>query len=161
MRVAKRKGATKETIVIFSNVGKYVNAYKALRRMVRVDPVPESERASTPLFRRPDGSAITVSDVRTLVKRAMAACGLDPARFGAHSLRIGGATAALAAGLSPAAIRAAGRWGSDIWAVYTRNTRETAFSLSSVVGSTAFHDTERGVEFVDEELIYTTDDIAR
>ena len=91
----------------------------------------------------------------------MAACGLDPARFGAHSLRIGGATAALAAGLSPAAIRAAGRWGSDIWAVYTRNTRETAFSLSSVVGSTAFHDTERGVEFVDEELIYTTDDIAR
>ena len=46
MRVAKRKGATKETIVIFSNVGKYVNAYKALRRMVRVDPVPESERAN-------------------------------------------------------------------------------------------------------------------
>ena len=45
--------------------------------------------------------------------------------------------------------------------MYTRNTRETAFSLSSVVGSTAFHDTERGVEFVDEDLFYTTDDFAR
>ena len=39
-----------------------------------------------------------------MVKAMMASIGLDPARFGAHSLRIGGATAALAAGLSPAAI---------------------------------------------------------
>ena len=50
----------------------------------------------------------------------MASIGLDPARFGAHSLRIGGATAALAAGLSPATIRAAGRWASDVYMLYTR-----------------------------------------
>ena len=49
----------------------------------------------------------------------MASIGLDPARFGAHLLRIGGATAALAAGLSPAAIRAAGRWASDVYMLYT------------------------------------------
>ena len=87
--------------------------------------------------------------------------GLDPARFGAHSLRIGGATAALAAGLSPAAIRAAGRWGSDVYQVYTRATREAAFGLTSVIGSTPFQDLERGVEFVDEDLFYTTEDVAR
>ena len=55
-----------------------------------------------------------------MVKAMMASIGLDPARFGAHSPRIGGATAALAAGLSPAAIRAAGRWASDVYMPWVR-----------------------------------------
>ena len=38
----------------------------------------------------------------------MQSIGLDPARFGAHSLRIGGATAALAAGVPPSMIRIIG-----------------------------------------------------
>jgi len=50
-----------------------------------------------------------VEQVRGTVKYLMLSLGLDPRKFGAHSLRIGGATAALSAGLSPAAIRAAGR----------------------------------------------------
>ena len=58
--------------------------------------------ATPPLFRH-GGAAFTVEGVRAMVKAMMASIGLDPARFGAHSLRIGGATAALAAGLSRAA----------------------------------------------------------
>jgi len=57
----------------------------------------------------------TVEQVRGTVKYLMLSLGLDPRKFGAHSLRIGGATAALSAGLSPAAIRAAGRWASDVY----------------------------------------------
>ena len=60
------------------------------------------------------GVAFSVANVRRVVKWLMAELGLDPARFGAHSLRIGGATAALAAGIVPAQIRLLGRWSSDV-----------------------------------------------
>jgi len=81
----------------------------------------------------------------------MAAIGLDPDRFGAHSLRIGGATAALSAGVAPAVIRITGRWKSDVWMTYARLTRQSALRVSSVIGSTWFDDVERG-EFSSEEL---------
>ena len=71
-----------------------------------------------------------------MVKAMMASIGLDPARFGAHSLRIGGATAALAAGLSPAAIRAAGRWASDVYMLNTRCNMKASQRLATVIGST-------------------------
>ena len=86
-----------------------------------------------------------------MVKAMMASIGLDPARFGAHSLRIGGATAALAAGLSPAAIRAAGRWASDVYMLYTRCNMQASQRLATVIGSTAFEDLQRGVHFADED----------
>jgi hypothetical protein len=81
---------------------------------LKMDPVAEEERASTPLFRHADGAAFTRSDVSSVVKELMASIG----RFGAHSLRIGGATAALAAGVQPTLIRVAGRWSSDIYQIY-------------------------------------------
>ena len=67
----------------------------------------------------------------------------------------GGATAALAAGMSAAAIRAAGRWSSDIYQIYCRLSRESAAGVATVIGSTSFEDLERGVQFVDEELMLT------
>eukprot|EP00964_Phaeocystis_antarctica_P052640 scaffold30835_cov74-Phaeocystis_antarctica.AAC.1 len=33
--------------------GKYLDAYEALERLFRLDPVPEGEEARTPLFRDP------------------------------------------------------------------------------------------------------------
>eukprot|EP00966_Prymnesium_polylepis_P161728 3737982-Prymnesium_polylepis.1 len=79
----------------------------------------------------------------------MQAIGLDPARFGAHSLRIGGATAALAASVHPSVIRITGRWSSDVWEIYARITKQAAVRVSAVVGSTPFDDSERG-EFTSE-----------
>ena len=52
-------------------------------------------------------TAITIEQVRSTVKALMAALGEDPSLFGAHSLRIGGATAALTAGIHPSIIRLA------------------------------------------------------
>ena len=58
------------------------------------------------------------------------------------------------AGLSPQAIRAAGRWCSEIYRIYCRVSRQAAAALGGVIGSTAFEDVEREA-FVDEELTYT------
>ena len=100
------------------------------------------------------GRAITRSVIATFLKALMAAIGEDPARFGAHSLRIGGATAALAAGMHPSVIRIAGRWSSDVWELYARLTQESACDISRIVGSSSFVDVERG-SFVSEELEMT------
>ena len=83
----------------------------------------------------------------------MAAAGREPRFFGAHSLRIGGATAALAAGIPPAVIRLCGRWNSDLWEIYTRISREAAADVTSVIGSTPFHDLERGFHSDEFEML--------
>merc|ERR1711965_264173 len=119
-----------------------------MKHYLAMDPVPPEEAALTPLFRRRVSHACI--EVRAVLQQLMAAIGLDWQRFGAHSLRIGGATAALAAGLTPAAIRAAGRWSSDVYAIYCRVSRQSAAGVATVIGSTPFEDLERGVSFVDE-----------
>lgn len=159
MRVGKT-GYGKTTEVVIGAGGSMVNALDALMAMERADPITDPlERAQTPLFRRASGAAITVGELRRVVKTLMERIGLDPRRFGAHSLRIGGATAALAIGLSPAAIRAAGRWGSDVYTLYTRISVQSARGLASAIGSSGFEEAERAVAFVDEELTFTTEEM--
>ena len=80
---------------------------------------------------------------------------VDPKRFGAHSLRIGGASAALSAGMSPDLIRTAGRWGSDIYIIYCRVSWQPAMGISTVIGFTPFNELERET-FTNESLTYTT-----
>ena len=111
--------------------------------------------APTPLFRNADGGAIRVAQVRAVVKALMGSLGLDPRRFGAHSLRIGGATAGLAGKLDEQTLRAAGRWQSDAADLYIRASKEAMMNMAIVIGSTPFEDLERGV-FMDEDLMLTT-----
>ena len=174
MRKAKgMPGREKETTLLIGGGGSLLDPVAALKRMLRLDPLTPADAAGelprrwaeggslaarTPLF-RDGGSALTVAAVRDTVKVLMGGIGLDPRFFGAHSLRIGGASAGLAAGMSRAALQAAGRWASDIYALYARASREAVMCLGTVIGSTPFHDLERG-EFVDEELMLTTTDLA-
>jgi hypothetical protein len=60
----------------------------------------------------------------------------------------------MAADMSPAAIRTAGRWASDVYILYTRANTQSARRVARVIGSTPFEDTERGV-FFDDELLLT------
>jgi hypothetical protein len=83
----------------------------------------------------------------------MQSLGLPRARFGAHSLRIGGATAALAANVDPSLIRLMGRWASDVYEIYTRLSREAVVRVGVQVGSTAFNDIERGFRTEDLEVL--------
>jgi len=124
--------------------GSLLDPVRELWRMAQMAPVAAEARGRTPLFRElRNDAAFTVEQVRDMVKRLMAAVGCDPTFFGAHSLRIGGATAALAAGVDPAVIKAMGRWSSDTFEIYTRMTREAASRFTTLVGSTPFHDIER------------------
>ena len=61
--------------------------------------------------------------------------------------------------MSAAALRAAGRWASDVYLLYARASKQAVRGIATVIGSTAFEDLERG-EFVDEELTVTTADLA-
>lgn len=59
--------------------------------------------------------------VAEVVQRAAARVGLDPTRYGGHSLRAGMATAAAQAGASEAAIQRQGRWRSLVVRRYVRH----------------------------------------
>ena len=138
--------------LVLAGGGSLIDPVEALRAHVAVAAaaVPESEWPSTPLFGS-GGQPLHVRDVRRMVKALMASIGANPRMFGAHSLRIGGATAALAGGVEPSVIRVCGRWSSDIAEMYMRLTRQVASRCSLLIGSTPFDDIERDC-FCDEEL---------
>lgn len=52
------------------------------------------------------------------LKELVQAAGYDPARYGGHSLRRGGATWAFECGVHPLFIRMQGDWHSDAWLLY-------------------------------------------
>ena len=152
MRVGKSASPEKDTLILLGGGGSLLDPVAAVERLLALDPVPRAHDACTPLFRSADGSALTVRGVRAMIKLLMASLGLDERRFGAHSLRIGGATAGLAAGLSPAALRAAGRWSSDVYQLYARASAQALQLIATVVGSTPFEDLERS-EFLNGDIL--------
>jgi hypothetical protein len=68
----------------------------------------------------PQGSPLTYSALLDFIKKGTERLGLNPASFGAHSLRIGGATQLAASNFSDSQIQAAGRWTSDCFRRYVR-----------------------------------------
>ena len=104
--------------------GVFIDAVADMNNLLRVDPVDAAKAHSTPMFRltKADGSRapLTVEAIRNWAKTLAHSVGQDPAHFGAHSLRIGGATALFAAGADPTVIRTMGRWSSDCYRLYVR-----------------------------------------
>ena len=99
-----------------------------------LDPVPEAERASTPLFRHPrSNEAITVTEVRNELRRAMTAVGLDASWYGAHSLRIGAATALDFGGAPEQVIKACGTWSSDAYLRYLRESSSAVLQHADLI----------------------------
>lgn len=141
VRMRKRKDLRvlrgKQALVVVAGVGghgAHVDAVQAVRRwMQRRRQLGFGDER--PLFCWASGVAITTRDVRDAVRRVMAAAGRDPSLYGAHSLRIGGATAALAAGVPPQLIRLMGRWSSDIYEIYTRMSVQAALRVGRAVSS--------------------------
>jgi hypothetical protein len=126
--------------------GRYLDPVAALERLFELDPVPKEEWARTPLFREALGAspraALTTRRIRAVVKALMAAVGENPALFGAHSLRIGGATAALAQGVPAMVIRAMGRWSSEIYEIYCRASDEAVLRFGVQIASANYDDFE-------------------
>lgn len=86
-----------------------------------------------PLFASELGRRLTTDDVGKAVKRVAQWAGLE-GRFTGHSLRIGGATALAAAGLSEALIKAIGGWKSEVAIEYIRTGQAAADGASRRMG---------------------------
>ena len=139
---ARKTQQGKQVPVLLTSGGKFLDPVKALKELFERDPVPKDVRASTPLFRGADGAAFSTARIRGLVKWMVAADGGDPALYGAHSLRIGGATAALAAGVSALVIKAMGRWGSDVFEIYAHLSDRAARSFGRDVSSVDYEEVQ-------------------
>ena len=155
MRPLKKKGDESSAPVpqyFQEHDGKGSDAFAALERLVRLDPVPENKRATTPLFRqfakrgkRGVQHAMSSAQFRESVRDV--ACGVlrmgKRRQWGGHSPRIGGATDLASTGkCSPVLLQAKGRWGSDIGRIYARMTRRSQLAASKLMQSAKGRDIE-------------------
>jgi hypothetical protein len=152
LRVLKKKVMTGKTF-LHSLPARRREAHRRSKRGIALSRSNGSsgsgaQAEETPLFRHSNGEAFRREEVAQMVKYLMESIGLDPAKFGAHSLRIGGATAALAAGIQPTLIRVLGRWSSDIYEIYCRLSLEAAAGMGALIGSTPFEDVEQGLGLI-------------
>jgi len=121
--------------------GTFIDAVWEMNNLLRVDPVPETCKATTPMFRDPvSNDALRTGALRQLTRKLMLSIGEDPVQFGLHSYRIGGATALFAAGATPLTIRMMGRWSSDCYRLYVRACYQQTLSWTAKCGSTEVHD---------------------
>ena len=75
-----------------------------------------------PLFCFADGSPVKTGQFTQQLRQALNFCGLDSSKYKSHSFRIGAASWAAEKGLSDAQIRHLGRWKSDAFKVYIRQS---------------------------------------
>ena len=144
LRPVKKKlgeSQAKVPILFAEGDGDAADTYLALRRLVRLDPVPKSEEAHTPLFRC--GTApFSVKQVRKLAKRIMRTSGGDPKDAGGHSFRVGGGSDLADQGASPLLLQSKGRWASDIGRIYARMTRRAQLAASRLMQQQGGRDLE-------------------
>ena len=95
------------------------------------------------------GGILTVTYVRSMLRTCMAAIGRDASVYGAHSLRIGGATALAFLGVPGDQIQAAGRWHSGAYLSYLRQTRGSALRNLTLVASADTDDMESDFVAID------------
>ena len=96
-----------------------------VRRYHDRNPDDFVDPCNTPLLRLINGN-VTYAFLQRRIKAMFAAMGEDATFVSTHSLRIGGATALLAAGASETAVKQAGRWlSSDMPQLYAHASNES------------------------------------
>ena len=150
---SKARGAERfrKLPVALPMTGRYLSPGAALYHLMYVvDPTPAHSAASIPLFRDPrTGGILNVSFIRSMLRSCMVAIGRDGTVYGAHSLRIGGATALAFLGVPGEQIQAAGRWHSGAYLAYLRQTRGRALRNLTLVASAETDDMEADFVAVD------------
>jgi hypothetical protein len=131
--------------------GEYVDAVDEMQNLLRVDPTPPGQDDQTPLFRDPStNKPLRYESVLEWTRNLMACIGENPADFGTHSYRIGGATALFAAGANETVIRTMGRWSSDMHRLYVRACFEQCRAWTRKAGSTQVSDVAGQFDEVDD-----------
>ena len=136
--------ARRKVPVVLPMRGEYLSPGHMLWTLDRVtDPVPSSARATTPLFRDPATNKIlTVDSLRASLRAILSNIGRDGSAYGAHSLRIGGATAMAFCQASAEIIKDVGRWNSDAYLRYIRECRGDYMSYMTRICSADVDDIE-------------------
>ena len=114
---------TTQTLHVYKTPDAALCPVRAMHKLFQNDPRPPG----TPLFDFTTRTANTpgrpMSAARsrfiTGFQRALRMCNLSTAKVQTHSLRSGGATAYLQAGIDPYIIQRMGRWRSWCWMIYT------------------------------------------
>ena len=88
-------------------------------------------RGTEPVFTFCDGVVLTYPSFLSLIRALLGAAGLNPSLYGAHSLRVGGASMIANIGAREHEIRSAGRWKGDSSKLYTRTVRESMVGLAA------------------------------
>ena len=136
--------------VVIGAGGEYIDAVAEVRNLLAVDRSDHSDE-ETPMFRDPATNLpLTYDTVMWWTRTLMSAVGEDPAQFGTHSYRIGGATAIFAAGGNETVIRTMGRWSSDIHKLYVRTCFDGCCQWTRAAGSTSFADDSGAFDEVDD-----------
>ena len=96
------------------------NPLKSLCPVKALYKIYSSSTTQGPLFRYACLCPITATGFRTMLRRCVLSCNLDPVRYTAHSLRIGGATYAHSTNVSNEQLKKLGRWKSSAFLKYIR-----------------------------------------
>ena len=141
---ARGSEARRKVPVVLPMRGSYLSPGYRLWLLDRsIDPVPYELRATTPLFRDPATNTIlTVDGLRASLRAILSNIGRDGSTYGAHSLRIGGATAMAFCHASAEVIKDVGRWNSDAYLRYIRECRGDYMSYMTRICSADVDDME-------------------
>ena len=130
LRHAKMDPFGKGVDVYLGASGSAVCPVTALLGFLAVRPLVTGQ-----LFVWQDGKALSRSAFVAQLRVALRSAGIDDAGFSGHSLRIGAATAAAAAGIPDHTIKMLGRWQSEAYHLYIRTPRETLAGYSRLLGA--------------------------
>lgn len=117
-----------------SNVTCPMTAWKTYSERSKLHQLSKVEREREPFVRDSAGKPWSVANVRELVKAGAAKIELNEDFYGAHSLRIGGATSALLCSEGNEYVTAMmGYWCSEAMRSYTRPTREMMLEVQKAM----------------------------
>ena len=71
--------------IVIGGGGDFIDACAEVTRMLELDPTPPGRTATTPMFRKANGSAFVTDDIRDIVRQICIAIGLDPMLFSART----------------------------------------------------------------------------
>ena len=100
----------------------WVKAFKEVRRPAEVF-----------FFHKLEGGPLAVTTPYHIVKRVLKELGVDATSFGSHSLRKGGATAAVQGGVPVTGLKPHGRWKSDAVFTYIVLPKEELIKASAAI----------------------------
>jgi hypothetical protein len=112
----------------------------AVRRLYeQLHPVPDGvDPAKVPYWQLADGTALTRTRLQTFLQQQMKRMGHEPSVYKSHSLRKGGVTALLAAGVSLPQIQLMARWTSSNMAqLYAKLATNRTAEIMCTLGSMA------------------------